>query len=262
MLAVDKPLAILCEIDQIGARASQWRHFKAIRSVGYWRNYFQNYSYIYNDRMEVISMIMIINLVEKMDVRKVLVWVTLSFLLGNGVAFADYKSAYSAYEAKDYKTAFKAMLPLAEKGNLDAQFHIATMYYDGLGVKKDRSISVVWLTKVAIRGDMYAQALLADRYFFGVGAEKNDKTAVKWYTKSAEQGYGFAQVSLGHMYDKGRGVLTDFVRGYMWYNLGAYNGGFRGGKEVESIAKKMTITQIAKAQEMSNRCLESNYTDC
>jgi TPR repeat protein len=197
-----------------------------------------------------------------MDVKKVFLGLTLSFLLGNGVAVADYESAYSAYKAKDYKTAFKEMLPLAEKGNLDAQFHIAMMYYDGLGVKKDRSISVAWLTKGAIRGDMYAQTSLADKYFFGVGVEKNDKTAVKWYTESAEQGHGMAQVSLGRMYDNGRGVLRDFVRGYMWYNLGAYNGGFRGGKEVESIAKKMTITQIAKAQEMSNRCLESNYTDC
>ena len=197
-----------------------------------------------------------------MDVRKVLLGLALSLILGNGMAVADYDSAYSAYKAKDYKTAFRKMLPLAEKGNLDAQFYIAAMYYDGRGIKKDRSTSVLWLTKVAIRDDMYAQALLADRYFFGTGIENDDKTAVMWYTKSAEQGYGFAQTSLGAMYDNGRGVLTDFVRGYMWYNLGAYNGDNRGRENRESIAKKMTTAQIAKAQEMSSRCLDSVYADC
>ena len=48
----------------------------------------------------------------------------------------------------------------------------------------------------------------------------------------------------------------------MWFNLGRYNGSEQGGKNKDTIAKKMTLTDISKAQNMSSRCLESNYTDC
>ena len=48
----------------------------------------------------------------------------------------------------------------------------------------------------------------------------------------------------------------------MWYNLGAYNGSELGAENKTKVAKKMTSTDISKAQEMSSRCLESGYTDC
>jgi len=48
----------------------------------------------------------------------------------------------------------------------------------------------------------------------------------------------------------------------MWYNLGAYNGSEMAGENKDIIAKNMTTADISKAQDMSSRCLESNYTDC
>ena len=99
-------------------------------------------------------------------------------------------------------------------------------------------------------------------YEYGKGVLENDKTAVKWYTKAAEQGDARAQTNLGFMYANGRGVLTDTKRAYMWYNLASYNGEKIGGENKEGVAKKMTLADISKAQDMSSQCLESNYTDC
>ena len=48
----------------------------------------------------------------------------------------------------------------------------------------------------------------------------------------------------------------------MWYNIGAYNGNDLGADNKEKIVTKMTPSQIEKAQDMSSRCLASNYTDC
>ena len=48
----------------------------------------------------------------------------------------------------------------------------------------------------------------------------------------------------------------------MWYNLGSYNGSKKAGENKDEIAKKMTPADISKAQDMSSRCLESNYKDC
>ena len=99
-------------------------------------------------------------------------------------------------------------------------------------------------------------------YDDGRGVPENDKTAVKWYTKAAEQGYADAQSNLGLMYEYGSGVLTDTKRAYMWYNLGSYNGTEKAGENKDKIAMNMTPADISKAQDMSSRCLESNYTDC
>jgi len=58
------------------------------------------------------------------------------------------------------------------------------------------------------------------------------------------------------------GTLTDTKRAYMWYNIAASNNSDQGAKNKSKVAKKMTPVQIDKAQDMSSRCLDSNYTDC
>jgi TPR repeat protein len=136
------------------------------------------------------------------------------------------------------------------------------MYSDGLGVPENDKTAVKWYTKAAEQGLVEAQHNLGLMYDKGEGVLENDKTAVKWYTKAAGQGYAKAQPNLGLMYEYGKGVLTDNRRAYMWYNIGSYNGNELGGENKNIIAKQMTPADISKAQDMSSRCLESNYTDC
>ena len=99
-------------------------------------------------------------------------------------------------------------------------------------------------------------------YDDGKGVLANDKTAVNWYTLASEQGDASTQNNLGIMYEKGRGVLKDTKRGYMWYSIASYTGNNFGTKNKDKITKKMTLSQIDKAQEMSRKCLSSGYTDC
>ena len=97
----------------------------------------------------------------------------------------------------------------------------------------------------------------------------NRKLNVK---KHAIQGNGWCQNYLGLMYEKGRGVSRDITKAYMWFNLADYNDSIHAsGNKIrltkgESIFnmpfEAMTISDISKAQLMSSRCLESNYTDC
>tara|TARA_R110002096_G_scaffold158845_1_gene324382 strand:+ start:917 stop:1510 length:594 start_codon:yes stop_codon:yes gene_type:complete len=197
-----------------------------------------------------------------MSIKKIITGLTLSMLLASGVANADYNSAYSAYKSGDYKAAFKEMLPLAEQGNIDAQWHIGLMYSNGEGVPENDKTAVKWYTLAAEQGYDKAQYNLGNMYNNGRGVPENDKTAVKWYTLAAEQGYAFGQAMLGLMYQYGKGVLTDNRRAYMWYNLASYNGNEISGKNKDKVSKEMTPADISKAQDMSSLCLESNYTDC
>ena len=162
-----------------------------------------------------------------MRIRKIIIGLLLSILLGSGVAVAaDYDKGLLAYNSGDFKTALAEWTPLAEQGLARAQNNLGVMYANGYGVPE------------------------------------NDKTAVKWLTLAAKQGYAGAQGNLGVMYAKGEGVLTDSKRAYMWWNLGSYNGNENAGKNKDKIATQMTPADISKAQDMSSRCLESNYTDC
>ena len=47
-------------LDQIGACASDLRNIKTIRSVDDWGNKFQNSSYIYNNPMDVVFIVLIV----------------------------------------------------------------------------------------------------------------------------------------------------------------------------------------------------------
>ena len=198
-----------------------------------------------------------------MRISKIIIGLTLSILLGSGVVVAaDYDKAFKAAQSGDFKTALAEWTPLAEQGNYSAQYNLGIMYDYGRGVPENDKTAVKWFTKAAEQGYVKAQFNLGFMYDDGRGVPENDKTAVKWYTKAAEQGYADAQSNLGLMYEYGSGVLTDTKRAYMWYNLGSYNGTEKAGENKDKIAKNMTPADISKAQDMSSRCLESNYTDC
>jgi len=139
---------------------------------------------------------------------------------------AGFNEGILAYEAGDYKTAFDELKPLAEQGDVDAQFSLGVMYQEGKGVIQDY------------------------------------KEAVKWYTKAAEQGDAYAQGALAYMYRYGEGVLQDNVYAHMWGNIASSNGNETGGYFRDQFAKLMTPDQIAEAQQLARECVKKDYKNC
>jgi TPR repeat protein len=198
-----------------------------------------------------------------MGITKTIIGLTLSLLLGSGVAIAaDFNKGIQAYNSGDFKAALDEWIPLAEQGDVYTQNFLGFALSNAPDAIKDIKSAVKWYTKAAEQGHAGAQYSLGIRYATGEGVPENDKTAVKWFTLAAEQGHAKAQGNLGVMYDHGQGALTDTKRAYMWFNLGSYNGDKRAGENKGILAKDMTPADISKAQDMSSRCLESNYTDC
>jgi len=58
-----------------------------------------------------------------------LLLLTFLFLFsGSSVVFGDdFQDATDAYKRKDYETAYNLWLPLAEQGDVDAQFNLETL---------------------------------------------------------------------------------------------------------------------------------------
>ena len=52
---------------------------------------------------------------------------TFLFLFSGSVFADDFQDAVDAYKRKDYKTAYKLFLPLAEQGDTSAQFSMGIM---------------------------------------------------------------------------------------------------------------------------------------
>lgn len=72
--------------------------------------------------------------------------------------------AQSAFNRKDYKTAFAITEKLAKKDHREAQYNLSLMYRDGIGTRKSEKGFWHWLEKSAI-SNSDAQLLYAQTYF-------------------------------------------------------------------------------------------------
>ena len=138
---------------------------------------------------------------------------------------ADFQAGLDAYEAGDYETASKIYRAAAEQGHAKAQNNLGRMYE---------------LNKVA----------------------QDFKEAAKWYHLAAIQGDVEAQSHLGYMYIYGKGVTKNLIIAYMWLSIAANDGNKKGRQYKYFVENKMTVEQIAKAEQLARECIEKNYKGC
>ena len=65
----------------------------------------------------------------------------------------DFQDGVDAYKRKDYKTAYKLWLPLAEQGNAKAQYNLGVMYANGQGVPQDYVSAHMWWNLSGSKGN-------------------------------------------------------------------------------------------------------------
>jgi TPR repeat protein len=97
--------------------------------------------------------------------------------------FAANKRAIEAVSRHDYAAALRIVQPLAERGDMAAQYVLAAMY---------------------------------DR---GFGFPENHPMALQWFRRSADAGYSQSMRNLGTMYRNGEAGRVDYVEAYRWYTL-------------------------------------------
>lgn len=68
----------------------------------------------------------------------------------------EYIAAEEEFARGNYKQAAQRLLPLAQSGNPDAQYALAYMMFEGLGVPQDRMQSYFWFQESAKKGNQYA----------------------------------------------------------------------------------------------------------
>lgn len=98
------------------------------------------------------------------------------------------KKAANTY--RDFKTccveAAMYYRAAAEKGHVEAQFELGSMYQVGDGVEKNNFQAAKWYRRAAKQGHGEAMCRLANLYQRGLGMRKNGLTALFWKLKYVE----------------------------------------------------------------------------
>lgn len=139
--------------------------------------------------------------------------------------------AGAAYGRGDYATALTLLEPLAEQGNVYAQYTLGVMYVERQGgLPQDYFQAVAWFRKAAEMLDATTQ------------------TNGPLYQAAAQN-------ALGNMYQLGKGVAQDYVQAHMWFNLSEQ--GYDFGNR-DALASHMTPDQIAEAQKLASDWLAAH----
>ena len=64
----------------------------------------------------------------------------------------ELESGIAAFEAKHFSTALRLLTPLAEAGNAEAQYRVAIMLQNGLGVVADSARALALMQAAAQQG--------------------------------------------------------------------------------------------------------------
>ena len=131
-------------------------------------------------------------------------------------------SGIAAFEAKQFARSLQHLTPLAHEGIADAQYRLAIMYQNGLGVVRNEEAAVKWMRAAAEQDFALAQHGLGYMYLDGDCVTKDPATAVKWFRLAAEQGLAGSQTTLAMMYEQGNGVEKDLAEARKWYERAGF----------------------------------------
>ncbi len=111
----------------------------------------------------------------------------------------DADAGIRAYQNCDYRTAYDTWLPLAKRGNAQAQHGLAKLYEFGLAVEQNFAEAARWYRRAGYQGVNDAQASLGRMYAEGRGLSQNFAKATKWFRKAARVTDTTAEAALGVM---------------------------------------------------------------
>lgn len=177
--------------------------------------------------------------------------VLLALLCAAPRAFADFQTGMEAAERGDYAAAIRQWQPLAEAGDAAAQFGMAYLYDEGLGVAEDNPLAIKWYRRAAMQGDVLSLYNLGIMYRNGEGVAADDVRAYRFMWLAAELGdpdaverlrelenlIGPEQIATAKQFatrwglvagaDLGAIASSDLDAGYDAYERGDYSGAFR-----------------------------------
>lgn len=102
---------------------------------------------------------------------------------------------------------------------------------------------------MANKGDKNAQFSLAVMYYQGSGMMSDLGQAQKWMRKAALKNHSQAQYNLGIMIANGQGSDADLVEAYAWLQISADNGFSAAADSVKQLGEELSSSEKKQASE-------------
>ncbi len=112
------------------------------------------------------------------------------------------QSGIEAFKAKEFPLAYKLLFSFADSGHSEAQYRLAVMAQNGLGMVVNQKESARWMRAAAEQGFALAQHGLGFMYMQGECVEQDETQAAQWFRLAADQGLAGAQVALDQLTTK------------------------------------------------------------
>ena len=149
-----------------------------------------------------------------------LVAVALSVLVAAPLSAQSVKAGIEAWQKADYSGAVAIWRPLAEHGDVDAQFNLGQAYRLGRGVPINLALAKGWFVRAADKGHLDAQTTLGLLLF-----QNGDLVdGLRWLKQAAESGEPRALLVYGTALYNGDGVTQDRLLGYAYVSKAAAAG--------------------------------------
>ena len=126
----------------------------------------------------------------------------------------DWRAAVHANRDRHLERQVK----LADSGDTDAQYNLGSRLAYGIELPKNHVDAASYLSLAAKKGHPSAQFLLATLYEEGLGVERNYSQAKALYEQAASgRDQRSANIHLGRMFEQGRGTRIDYARAQSCY---------------------------------------------
>lgn len=136
-----------------------------------------------------------------------------------------------AFDKGQFETAKKHFLPLAKKGNAEAQYMLGVIYSHAKGKDRDYQKAAQWYDKASIQGMKEAQFNLGFMLYQGAGTAGDPKSiaadpaiAAKYLADAANQNVPMAQHLLSLLNMRGIGMPVNYTEALRWSSAAADNG--------------------------------------
>ncbi len=136
----------------------------------------------------------------------------------------NLSSGIAAFETKSFTQAKMFLAPLAEEGNVEAQYRMAIMAQNGLSMVENPLMAYKYMKAAAEGGLGLALHGLGFMYLEGECVEQDTEKAIYWFKKAAQEHELIGSMTtLGMIYFEGRGVPRDEEEGRKWYRKAGFD---------------------------------------
>jgi TPR repeat protein len=134
---------------------------------------------------------------------------------------------------------------------MDAQYALAGLYVEGVGVVADDAQAARWYGEAAHNGHVGAEIEYAIMLFNGRGVPKDEALAARWFADAARADNPVAQVRFARLLAEGRGTDKDEAEAARWYLI-AKQRGFRDDV-LDGLLTRLDRTTLEEANTAAER---------